>query len=50
MAQFMSMYINSKQRKGSTPKKPDDFLIKGMWKTEVEQDVDLIKKAFGIIK
>jgi|GEM_PF-5950764 hypothetical protein len=50
LAQMMAIYINSNSRKGTTPKKPNDFLIKSFWKTDVEQDVDIIKKAFGIKK
>ena len=48
MAQFMAMWVNSKQKKGSTQKKPDDFIIKSHWKSEEQQDIDVIKKAFGL--
>lgn len=50
MAQFMAMYVNAHLPKGKQPKKSDDFIIKSFWKSDVEQDVDIIKKAFGIIK
>jgi len=48
MAQFMAMFVNSKQAKGASLKEPNDFIIKSYWKSDVEQDVDTIKKAFGI--
>lgn len=50
LAQMLSIYINSNSKKGTPPKSPDDFIIKSIWKTEVEQDVDTLKKAFGIKK
>ena len=50
MAQMMAMYVNGNSKKGATLKSPNDFLIKSHWKSEVEQDVDIIKKAFGIKK
>lgn len=50
MAQFMAMYVNSKKAKGSALRQPNDFIIKSYWKSEAEQDIDTIKKAFGIVK
>ena len=50
LAQMLSIYINSNSKKGTPQKSPDDFIIKSIWKTEVEQDVDTLKKAFGIKK
>ncbi|MCW8960205.1 MAG: hypothetical protein OQK29_01495 [Ignavibacteriaceae bacterium] len=44
----MAIYINSHQRKGAPLKKPEDFIVKSYWKTDVEKDVDVIKKAFGL--
>ena len=50
MAQFMSIYVNSKQGSGAQQRKPEDFIIKSFWKSEIEQDIDVIKKAFGFKK
>ena len=50
MAQMMALYINSNVKKGTPLKNPNDFIIKSFWKSEVEQDVDTIKKAFGLKK
>jgi hypothetical protein len=50
LAQMMTIYINGNSARGSTKSKPDDFLFKSVWKTEVEQDVDTIKNIFGIKK
>jgi len=50
MAQMMSIYINSHKRKGLPDKDPADFILKSFWKTEIEQDVDTIKKMFGVKK
>lgn len=48
IAQLTALFVNSKQGKGATLKKPDDFMIKSFWKNEAEQDIDVIKKAFGL--
>lgn len=48
MAHFMAMFFNSNKDKGTQLKEPNDYIIKSYWKSDVEQDVDTIKKAFGI--
>lgn len=50
LANMTAIYLNSNAKRGATPKKPDDFLIKTIWKTEVEQDVDMMMKIFGVKK
>ena len=50
LANITAIYVNGNRAKGAQAKNPDDFIIKSAWKTEVEQDVDIIKQLFGIKK